>query len=50
MNHEELYELLIEKGFTTGWALAGDALILWQHDQDPPAPLVRPTDETPGAS
>lgn len=47
MNHAELIELLVSKGFDTGWALSGDVLILWEHDQDPPAPLARPvkTDE-----
>ena len=39
-------QLLIDAGFTTGWAIAGDTLILWEHDEDPPAPLVRPN-ETP---
>ena len=47
MTHLELIELLHDAGFTTGWALSGDVLVLWEHDQDPPAPLVRP-DETPG--
>jgi hypothetical protein len=44
-----LVQLLIDAGFTDGWAVAGDTLILWEHDQDPPAPLTRPeaTDETP---
>ena len=42
-------QLLIDAGFTDGWAISGDTLILWEHDQDPPAPLTRPeaTDETP---
>jgi hypothetical protein len=48
MTHEELKELLLEKGFDSGWALSGETLILWQHDIDPPAPLVRPH-ETPSA-
>jgi hypothetical protein len=44
-----LMQLLIDAGFTDGWALSGDTLILWEHDVDPPAPLTRPeaTDETP---
>jgi len=46
MSHEELTKLLEDNGFVDGWCLAGDTLILWEHDQDPPAPLVRP-DETP---
>ena len=39
-------QLLLDAGFNSGWAIKGDTLILWEHDQDPPAPLVRP-DETP---
>jgi len=44
-----LVQLLIDAGFTDGWAISGDTLILWEHEQDPPAPLTRPeaTDETP---
>jgi hypothetical protein len=37
-------QLLQDKGFTDGWALADDVLILWEHDADPPAPLQRPAD------
>lgn len=44
MTHQELNELLIDAGFHTGWALSGDTLILWEHDEDPPAPLTRPTE------
>ena len=49
MTHLELIELLHDAGFTNGWALSGEVLTLWEHDQDPPAPLTRPeaTDETP---
>ena len=49
MSHEELVQLLADAGFDSGWVIAGDTLTLWQHDQDPPAPLTRPeaTDETP---
>jgi hypothetical protein len=49
MTHEEATQLLIDAGFETGWALTGDTLILWEHDQNPPSPLTRPeaTDETP---
>jgi hypothetical protein len=42
MTHEELLKLLADKGFDSGWVLTGDTLILWEHDQDPPAPLTRP--------
>lgn len=47
----ELIKLLRDSGFHEGWALAGDTLILWEHDADPPAPLTRPDEpvvvETP---
>lgn len=51
MSHEELTKLLEDNGFSDGWCLAGDTLILWEHDEDPPAPLTRPeeADETPSA-
>ena len=44
-----LLQLLIDAGFTDGWALSGDTIVLWEHDEDPPAPLTRPeeADETP---
>jgi len=38
----ELIKLLRNSGYEDGWALAGDVLILWEHDADPPAPLTRP--------
>ena len=49
MTVEETITLLMDAGFTNGWALLGIELTLWEHDQDPPAPLKRPevTDETP---
>ena len=40
--HLELVNLLIAAGFSDGWALNGSQLVLWEHDQDPPAPLTRP--------
>ena len=51
MSHEELLQLLADAGFDTGWVLHGEELTLWEHDQEPPAPLTRPkaTDETPTA-
>jgi len=42
MTHLELVTLLRDKGFTDGWALSGEVLLLWEHDADPPAPLTRP--------
>ena len=37
-----IVKLLLDAGFTDGWALDGETLILWEHDADPPAPLKRP--------
>jgi len=35
-------QLLLDAGFTDGWAMEGETLVLWEHDADPPAPLTRP--------
>jgi hypothetical protein len=45
MNHAELIDLLVGAGFDGGWVLAGEVLVLWQHEQDPPLPLVRPAEQ-----
>jgi hypothetical protein len=52
MTTEEIMAMLVDAGFTTGWSLVGNELALWEHEQDPPAPLTRPeaTDETPTAN
>lgn len=42
MTHDELIALLLDAGYDTGWAIAGDTLTIWQHDEDPPLPLLRP--------
>ena len=46
-----IVQVLRDAGFTDGWATSGETLILWEHDEDPPAPLTRPktADETPTA-
>ena len=44
MSHEEVCKLLKDAGFTDGWAVAGDILILWEHEEDPPSPLIRPAE------
>jgi hypothetical protein len=46
MSIDDIIQMLIDNGFSSGWALLGDVLTLWEHEEDPPAPLVRPT-ETP---
>jgi len=43
MSHQEVCQLLLDAGFADGWAVSGDTLILWEHEEEPPAPLVRPT-------
>ena len=42
MTDNELIALLLEAGFDNGWAFSGTQLILWEHDEDPPAPFTRP--------
>jgi hypothetical protein len=42
MNTPPLVQLLLDAGFTEGWALDDETLVLWEHDADPPAPLTRP--------
>ena len=39
-----MVKLLRDAGYETGWALLGDELTLWLLDEDPPAPLVRPSE------
>jgi len=43
MTPEQAMQLLADAGFDTGWALLGDVLTLWEHEEEPPAPLTRPT-------
>jgi hypothetical protein len=47
MTHEQLCQLLLDAGFDSGWSLAGEELILWEHDSEPPTPLTRPVAEKP---
>lgn len=42
MTHEELAQMLQTAGYENGWVLVGDQLTVWEHDEDPPAPLTRP--------
>ena len=44
MSHEEICQLLKDVGFTDGWAVSGETLVLWEHEEEPPAPLVRPAE------
>ena len=40
--HTKLVKQLTDAGFDNGWALNGETLVLWEHDEDPPKPLTRP--------
>lgn len=44
MSHEDLIQLLLDAGFDSGWALSGETLVLWEHEEEPPAPLIRPAE------
>lgn len=46
MTEHEIIDTLIAAGFVTGWALLGTELTLWEHEVDPPAPLVRPEEQS----
>jgi hypothetical protein len=46
MSPEEAMQALVDAGFTSGWSMIGDVLTVWEHDQDPPAPFVRPQEAT----
>jgi hypothetical protein len=41
--HKELETLLLDAGFANGWAIKEGELIIWEHDEDPPKPLTRPS-------
>jgi hypothetical protein len=43
MTHLELFQLIADAGFTSGWEMTGETLTVWEHEQDPPAPLERPS-------
>ena len=42
-----MHQLLIDNGYDSGWAMTEERLLLWEHDADPPAPLVRPEPTEP---
>lgn len=46
MTHLELIKILSDSGVTDGFCLHGDTLVIWEHDTEPPAPLVRPQEAT----
>jgi hypothetical protein len=46
MTHLELIEILKDAGITDGFCLHGLEIVIWEHDEEPPAPLVRPQEAT----
>jgi hypothetical protein len=42
MTQQEMIDLILDAGYNTGFALNGDVLVLWEHEEEPPAPLTRP--------
>ena len=43
MTNDEATQIILNAGIVGGWTLMGDVLTLWEHEEEPPAPLVRPT-------
>lgn len=39
-----MHQLLLDKGFTDGWVLSEETLQVWDHKENPPAPLKRPAE------
>ena len=37
-----MHQLLLDNGYDSGWAMTGETLVIWEHDENPPAPLTRP--------
>jgi hypothetical protein len=42
MTHDDAVKLLLDAGFDSGWVVSNGVLILWENDENPPAPLTRP--------
>lgn len=42
MSNDEAVKLLLDAGFDSGWVVSDGVLILWEHNENPPAPLTRP--------
>jgi hypothetical protein len=42
ITHNPMVQLLLDAGYNSGWAMTEETLIIWEHEEDPPTPLVRP--------
>jgi hypothetical protein len=40
--HQKTVKMLIDAGYESGWALLGNVLTIWEHEENPPKPLTRP--------
>ncbi len=40
-----MVQLLLDAGYEQGWAVAGEELVFWEHEEEPPAPLKRPSEK-----
>ena len=44
MTNDEATQIILDSGIVGGWTLIGDVLTLWEHEEEPPAPFVRPAE------
>jgi len=42
MTTAEATKVLLDAGFDSGWVVSDGVLILWENNEDPPAPLTKP--------
>lgn len=46
MTDQQIITLLENAGFDSGWVVSNGELRVWDHQENPPAPLQRPIQET----
>jgi hypothetical protein len=42
-----MHKLLLQHGYDSGYVIGEEILQVWEHQEDPPAPLVRPKTDEP---
>jgi hypothetical protein len=42
MTTEEVVSLLLANGFTDGWVVTEGKIVIWENEENPPSPLIRP--------
>ena len=45
--HNQVIQLLQDAGFDSGWVVADGKLMLWEHKENPPKPLIKPDEIAP---